>query len=40
MNIYTELVFASDRDMHTDMSLCLKFVLQKFDMISLIDIDE
>jgi len=33
-------VFASDWDMHIDMSLCWKFVLQEFDMIWLIDIDE
>ena len=36
----TKLVFAGDWDIHIDMSLCLRFVLQEFDMIWLIDIDE
>ena len=40
MNMQTELVFAGDQDMHIDMSLCLKFVLQEFDMIWMFNIDK
>ena len=40
MNMKTKLVFVGDRDIHIDMSLCLKFFLQDFGMIWLIDINE
>ncbi len=40
MNIRIELVFVGDHDIHIDMSLCLKFVLQEFDMIWLFNIDK
>ena len=40
MNVYIELMFAGDQDMHINMSLCLKFAPQEFDMIWLIDIYE
>ena len=32
-------MFAGDQDMHVDMSLLMKFVLQVFDMILLFNID-
>ena len=40
MNMKTELVFVGNWDIHIDTSLCLKFLLQEFGMIWLIDIDE
>lgn len=40
MNIYTKLVFAGDWNMDTNMSLCLKFVLEVFDKIWMIDMDD
>jgi len=36
--MYTELVFVGDRDTNTP--LCLKLVLQEFDIIWMIHIDE
>ena len=40
MNMNTEIVFVGDQDIHIDMSLCLRFVIQEFGMIWLIDIDK
>lgn len=40
MNMKTKILFPGDQEILIDMLLCLRFVLQEFGMIWLIDIDE